>query len=76
MAQSHRLLDADKPKTTVLVIVQVRAANAAKSNPHTQLVGKNIARIVGRVRVEMLQAQVKCAVTHQGTDSPGLFKAC
>ena len=37
MAQGHGLLDAHGTKAAVLVVVQVRAADAAKSHGHQQL---------------------------------------
>ena len=37
VAQGHRLLDAHRAKTAMLVVVQVRAANAAKGHLHQQL---------------------------------------
>jgi hypothetical protein len=37
MAQGHRLFDANGAKTTVLKVMQIRAANAAKSNTDLQL---------------------------------------
>jgi hypothetical protein len=37
MAQSHRLFDSHSAKAAMLKIMQIRAANAAKSDPHLQL---------------------------------------
>ena len=74
MAQGHGLFDADHTKTAVLVVMQIRTTNAAEGDPNAQLSRKDLAGVVSRVRVQVLQAQVKRAVAHQGTDSSGLFK--
>jgi len=37
VAQGHRFLDAHRTETTVLEIVQIRSADAAKGDPHLQL---------------------------------------
>ena len=37
MAQNHRLLQSDRPKTTMSIIMQIRAANAAALNSNFNL---------------------------------------
>jgi hypothetical protein len=42
MAQHHRLLDADGAEAAMLVVVQVRAADAAAAHAHAQLAGAEL----------------------------------
>ena len=61
MAQSHRLLDAHRAKTAMLVVMQVRAANAAKSHLHQQLLLSQTRRL------NVLQPQIFGRMANQGT---------
>ena len=45
MAQHHWLLDAHGAKATVVGVVQIRPADAAKSHPHQHLAGADLAGI-------------------------------
>ena len=61
MAQGHRLLDAHRAKTAMLVVMQVRAANAAKSHLHQQLLLSQTRRL------NVLQPQIFGRMANQGT---------
>ena len=69
MPQSHRLLDAHHTKPAVLVIVKIRAADAAKSDAHPQLGATQGLGDVSGVGVEMLQTKIECAMAHESANA-------
>ena len=61
MAQHHRLLDAHGVEATVVEVVQVGPADAAKPHPHQHLAGADLAGIL------LIQAQVGGGVDHEAS---------